>query len=98
MRRDYTDFELRALILNWLERHGRWGAHYFPLDTLVNKLAHVVKNNGKRIRRMVKELLDEGRILAHKGGSTVSLNPTKSGEIAEYIKSVLKTQTSNRGL
>lgn len=90
MRRDYTDFELRALILDWLERHGRWGAHYFPLDTLVNKLSHAVKNDGKRIRKVVKELLDEGYILAHKGGNTISLNPTRNREIAEYIKTVLK--------
>jgi len=90
MRRDYADSELRGLILDWLERHGRWGAHYFPLDTLVNKLSHVVKNNGKRIRRTVKELLYEGYILTHKGGETISLNPTRSRAIAEYIKTVLK--------
>jgi len=89
MRRDYTDFELRALILDWLERHGRWGAHYFPLDTLVNKLSHVVKNNGKRIRRIVKKLLNEGYILAHKRGNTISLNPTRSREIADYIRKVM---------
>ena len=45
--------------MDWLERHGRWGAHYFPLDTLVNKISHAVKNNGKRIRQTVKELLKE---------------------------------------
>ena len=90
MRRDYANSELRGLILDWLERHGRWGTHYFPLDTLVNKLSHVVKNNGKRIRRIVKELLYEGYILTHKGGETVSLNPTRSRAIAEYIKTVLK--------
>lgn len=90
MRRDYTEFELKAAILDWLERHGRWGAHYFPLDTLVNKLSHVVKNDGKRIRRTVKELLEEGYVLAHKGGETISLNPTRSREIVEYIRKVMK--------
>jgi len=90
MRRDYTDSEVRALILDWLERHGRWGAHYFPLDTLVNKLSHVVKNDGKRIRKAVKELLEEGYVLAYKGGNTISLNPTKNREIAEYIRRVVK--------
>jgi hypothetical protein len=90
MRRDYTESELRAVILDWLERHGRWGAHYFPLDTLVNKLSHVVKNDGKRMRRTVKDLLEEGYIFAHKGGETISLNPTRSREITEYIKKVMK--------
>jgi DNA-binding transcriptional ArsR family regulator len=90
MRRDYTESELRALILDWLERHGRWGAHYFPLDTLVNKLSHAVKNDGKRIRRTVKELREEGYVFAHKGGETISLNPTRSREIVEYIRKVMK--------
>ncbi len=86
MKRNYTDSELKAEIMDWLERHGRWGAHYFPLDTLVNKLSHAVKNNGKRIRQMVKELLREGYIFAHKAGNTISLDPSKNKEIVEYIK------------
>ena len=90
MKRDYSDSELRALIMDWLQRHGRWGAHYFPFDTLVHKLSHIVKNNGKRIRRMVKALLDEGYVLAHKRGETISLNPTRSKEIAEYIRKVIR--------
>jgi len=90
MKRKYTNLELRALILDWLQRRGRWGAYYFPLDTLVNKLSHVVKNDGKRIRRAVKELLGDGYLLMHKRGETISLNPAKSREIAEYIKRVLK--------
>ena len=89
MRRNYSDPELRALILDWLKRHGRWGAYYFPLDTLVNKLSHVVKNNGKRIRKFVKELMNEGYLLAHKGGRAVSLNHTRSSEIVEYIRRVM---------
>ncbi|MEM4246407.1 MAG: hypothetical protein QW390_03830 [Candidatus Bathyarchaeia archaeon] len=76
--------------MDWLERHGRWGAHYFPLDTLVNKISHVVKNDGKRIMKTVKELLNEGYILAHKGGETVSLNPARSREISEYVRRVMK--------
>lgn len=90
MKRDYADSEVRALIMDWLQRHGRWGAHYFPLDTLINKLSHIVKNNGNRIRKIVKGLLDEGYILTHKGGNTISLNPTRNKEIVEYIRKVMK--------
>jgi len=90
MRRDYSDSEVKALILDWLVRHGRWGAHYFPLDTLINKLSHVVRNNGKRIRKFVKELAQNDYLLVHKGGETVSLNPSMNRYILEYIKTVLK--------
>ena len=90
MKREYTDFEVRALILDWLVRHGRWGAHYFPLDTLINKLSHVVEKDGKRIRRNVKDLLVEGYILSHKRGNTISLNPARGRETIEYIKKNMK--------
>jgi len=78
------------LILDWLARHGRWGAHYFPLDTLVNKLSHAVRNNGRRIRRFIKELIQDGYLLVHKRGETVSLNPSMNRDILEHIKTVLK--------
>jgi len=67
MRRDYSDSEVRALILYWLVRHGRWGAHYFPLDTLINKLSHAVRKNGKRIRKFAKKLTQDGYLLINKG-------------------------------
>ncbi|MBM5805258.1 MAG: hypothetical protein FJZ49_04240 [Candidatus Verstraetearchaeota archaeon] len=90
MRRDYSGSEVRALILDWLERHGRWGAHYFPLDTIVNKLSHVVKNNGRMIKKAVKELANEGYVLPHKGGGAISLNPARKSVIVDHIKEVLK--------
>ena len=90
MKREYSNPELRALILDWLKRRGRWGAYYFPLDTLVNKLSHVVKNNGKRIRKAVRELIQERYVLVHKRVATISLNSTMSKEIEEHIKRVFK--------
>lgn len=76
--------------MDWLLRHGRWGSHYFPLDTLTNKLSHAVKNDGKRIRNCVKELAQQGYLLPHKGGETTSLNPSMKRGILEYVKAVLK--------
>lgn len=60
MRRDFSDEELRALILNFIMRKGRWGEHYFPIDTMSNWLGQVVRNNGKNVRKKVKELAKEG--------------------------------------
>jgi len=90
MRRVYNNPEVKALIMDWLERHGRWGKNYFPLDTLVNKLSHIVKNNGKNIKMTIKELQEQGYILVHKGGDTISLNPTKSKEITDHIRKVFR--------
>jgi DNA-binding IclR family transcriptional regulator len=41
------------------------GSILLPPRYSVNKLSHAVKNNGKRIRRFVKELLRDGYLLAY---------------------------------
>jgi len=85
------DTEVKATILSFLDKKGRWGAHYFPLDTMVKWLGRKVKRNGKRVRKCVEELAQEGYILFHKKGETISLNPVRSRDIIEYVKSVLKS-------
>jgi len=87
----FTDTEVKAAILSFLDKKGRWGAHYFPLDTIGKWLGRKVKRNGKRVRKCVEELAQEGYILFHKRGETISLNPVRSRDIIEYVKSVLKS-------
>jgi hypothetical protein len=43
------DEQVRAAILEFLIKKGRWGAHYFPIDTLVNWMGRKVERNGKRL-------------------------------------------------
>lgn len=90
MKREYPDAELKALILNFIMRKGRWGEHYFPIDTMANWLGQVVQNNGKNIRKKVKELANEGYLILHKGNTTASLNPRARHAIMEYIEKNLK--------
>jgi len=75
MKRDYSDEELKALILNFIMRKGRWGEHYFPIDTMTNWLGQVVKNNARNVRKKVKELAKDGYLILNKGNKTASLNP-----------------------
>ena len=89
MRREYSDEALKALILNFIMRKGRWGEHYFPIDTMANWLGQVVKNNGKNIKKKVKELANEGYLILQKGNTTASLNPRLKHEIMEYIENNL---------
>jgi len=85
-----TDAEVKATILSFLDKKGRWGAHYFPLSTLVKWLGRKVKRNGKRVKKCIEELAKEGYILLHKRGEAISLNPTRSREISEYIRKVMR--------
>lgn len=83
---EMSDEQLRAEIMHFLVQKGRWGAHYFPLDTMINWLGRKVRRDGKKVQRSVKDLVREGYLLVHKKGGTVSLNPARSSEISEYIE------------
>lgn len=83
---EITDEQLRAVIMKFLLQKGRWGAHYFPIDTMINWIGRKVKKNGKRVERTIKDLVKDGYLFLHKKGGTVSLNPGRSQEISEYIE------------
>ena len=86
----HSDEEIKADIMNRLMRKGCWGARYLPVDSLVHWLSKKVKRNGKRISRLIKDLVKEGYLLVHKGGRTISLNPALSRQIIEYIERMMK--------
>jgi hypothetical protein len=89
------DQELAALILNFLDRRGRWGNSYFPLKTMVNWLSQAVKNDGKKIKKALKKLISQNLVLSHKKGNTVSLNCSKKGEIREIIAKSIRKEHFN---
>lgn len=89
--REVSDAEIKADVMNRLTRKHCWSAKYIPLDMVVNWLGKQIKKNSRRIRRCIEELAKEGYILSHKKGEAISLNPARSREIIEIIKSVLRS-------
>jgi len=89
-RQEVSDEEIKADLMYRLLRKHCWGAKYLPLNTLINWMSRRIGRNGRRVRRCVEELAKEGYILLHKKGGAISLNPTRSREILEHIKRVLK--------
>ncbi|MEM3136347.1 MAG: hypothetical protein QXW37_06460 [Candidatus Nitrosotenuis sp.] len=89
MKREYSDQELKALILNFIMRKGRWGEHYFPIDTMAKWLGQVVQNNGKNVRKNVDNLAKDGYLILWKRNTTASLNPRAKREIIEFIEKYL---------
>jgi len=83
--REISDQEIKADLMNRLFRKHCWGAKYLPLDTLERWISKRIRN-GKRLDRLVKQLVNEGYLILHKRGETVSLNPRRSKEILEYIR------------
>jgi len=80
-----SDEQVKAAILEFLVKKGRWGAHYFPIDTMVNWMSRKVERDGKRVRASLKELAKQGYIILHKRGGTASLNPALAPQIRERI-------------
>jgi len=84
-----ADEEIKAIVLDKLRKRGCWGGRYPPFNSLIRWLSREVKRNGGRIRKTVKHLVSEGFLILHKGGKTVSLNPTRSREITDFITGFL---------
>jgi hypothetical protein len=80
-----SDEQVNKSILEFLIKKGRWGAHYFPIDTLVNWLGRKVERDGKRVKACLKELAKQGYTLMHKRGGTVSLNPALAQQIRDLV-------------
>jgi len=87
-RRLLSDDEIKADIMYRLLRRDCWGARYLPIDTLVHWLSKKVRRDGQRVRRILRELVNDGYLLHHKRGTTVSLNPARSREIEEFVKRI----------
>jgi len=88
-----SDEQVKAAILEFLAKKGRWGAHYFPVDTLVNWMGRKVERNGKRVKACLKELAKQGYILMHKRGGTASLNPALAQQIRDLVNKAPPSRT-----
>lgn len=85
VKREYSESQLKAHVLEFLRRQERWGARYFSVDTMVNWVGKGMRRDGRQVRRAVRDLVRMGYILIHKKGDTLSLNPHFSREIEDYI-------------
>ena len=84
-RQGLNDRHVKLAVLEFLVTKGRWGAHYFPIETMVNWFSRKIEQDGKRTRRLIDELVKEGYAFLHKRGETISLNPARSKEILDLI-------------
>ena len=89
-KRELSEQEIKADLMHRLLRKHCWGAKYLPLDTIIRWMSSKIKRNGRRIQRAVRQLVNDRYLILHKRGKTVSLNPTKSREIVEFIRKFVK--------
>jgi len=96
-KRELSEQEIKADLMHRLFRKHCWGAKYLPLDTIIRWMSGKIKRNGKRIQRAVRQLVNEGYLILHKRGKTVSLNPERNKEIVEFIRGFI-TQNNSQSL
>jgi len=77
--------EIKAQILNILERRGCWGSCQIPKDTIINWLGKKVLDNGKSVSKVIDDLWQDRLIWYHNKQETISLNPHRKQEIYDYI-------------
>ncbi len=86
-----SDNELKAEIMYRLQRRGCWGKVYLPVDALVKWLGNMIKRNGKRVRKLIDDLVQGGYVGRYKKGETIYLNFARRNEITKYIEENLRS-------
>jgi hypothetical protein len=57
-----------------------------PTDTLVNWISQQVRDDGLRVKRMIRGLRRVGHVRLSKKGETIPLNPRHRDEIISFIE------------
>lgn len=86
-----SDSELKAEIMYRLLRKGCWGKIYLPVDALVKWSGRMIKRNGKRVRKLIDELVQDSYVGRYKKGETIYLNYSRRNEIMKYIEQNLRS-------
>jgi len=85
-KRDMTEEQIMADILNRLIDSGIWGTGHQNVDQLRSWLHGKLKKNGKRVTKAINELYKKGLIGAKNNGGSIYANPRKRNEIKGFIE------------
>lgn len=90
MRKELTDEEILATILDKLTRIGKWAHVHTSYDKITKQIANKIKRNGKRVRKIIDGLIKAGFIISKPTsyGTEVSLNFKRKKEIINIIRKV----------
>lgn len=85
-----SDNKIKAEIMYSLLRKGCWGKVYLPVDALVKWVGGMIRKNGKRVRKLIEEMIRDGYVGRYKKGETIYLNFAGRNEIIKYIEENLR--------
>ena len=85
VKRDMTEEQIMAEILNELLLLGCWGAGHQDVDQLKKWISNKLKKNGKRVDKAINRLNSNQIIGVKNNGKSIYLNPRAKRIIVEYI-------------
>ena len=85
IKRDLSEAEIMADILNRLVNSGMWGKGHQDVDQLKSWINSQLKRNGKRIDRAINRLYRERLIGKKNKGRSIYANPGKRDEIEQLL-------------
>ena len=88
-RRDLSDEQIKADILNRLINSGAFGRHHIPVDQMRSWIQNKIKRNGKTVSRCIDEL-NRSRLIYKTSRDTIYADHSKLNEIFDYIDKHLK--------
>ncbi len=88
---ELSDDQIKAEIMQRLLRKGCWGKVYLPVDSLARWVGGMIRRDGKRVRKLLDEMVQDGYLGRYKKGETIYLNFARRNEITDYIKKHLGT-------
>lgn len=89
MRKEYTNRQIKGVILDKLLRKLCIGDSYIAKESFERWISKKVKKNGKRVKRIIDEMKKEGLLEFHKSGKTISLNRHRVREVDRLRREIL---------
>ena len=89
VRRDLTDEQIKADILNRLVNAGAFGSYHLPVDQMRSWIQNKIKKNGKTVTKCIDDLARTG-LLIKTARNTIYADRQRLDETFDYIDKHLK--------
>jgi hypothetical protein len=89
VRRDLTDEQIKADILNRLVNAGAFGSYHIPIDQMRSWIQNKIKKDGKTVTKCIDDLTRMG-LLIKTARNTIYADRQRLDEIFDYIDRHLK--------
>ena len=89
VRRDLSDEQIKADILNRLVNARAFGSYHVPIDQVRNWIQNKIKRNGKTVTKCIEDLARSG-LLVKTARNTIYADHQRLDEIFEYIDKHLR--------